>query len=122
MAVLAFSREATQVSNCLTMGGFKKMVVRLMGEKLMLLEYKNPTDIEDAEMKMEPWWRALFSEVHRWSPNHVTKFRKVWLRVSGLPLHVWDEKNFELLRNFFGIFLDFDQETVGFTQLDFARI
>lgn len=55
MAVLAFPWEATRVSNCLTMGGFKKMVVRPMGEKLMLLEYKNPTDIEDTEMKMEPW-------------------------------------------------------------------
>lgn len=52
----------------------------------------------------------------------VVKNRKVWLRVTGLPLHVWEEENFQQLGAIFGVFLGFDEEIIGFRRLDFARI
>jgi len=46
----------------------------------------------------------------------------VWLKVYGLPLHVWEEQGFKHFGDLFGSFLDFDEETIGFKRLDFARI
>lgn len=64
----------------------------------------------------------LFSSVQRWSPSSVSKLRKVWLRVLGLPLHVRDEKCFKHLASLFGEFVDFDEESITFMRVDLARI
>jgi hypothetical protein len=40
----------------------------------------------------------------------------------GLPLHVWEEESFKQLGGIYGSFLDFDEDTIGFKRLDFARI
>lgn len=50
------------------------------------------------------------------------KNQKVWLMVTGISLHVWEEKNFQQIGSLFGEFLDFDEETIGFRRFDFARI
>lgn len=50
------------------------------------------------------------------------KNQKVWLMVTGISLHVWEEKNFQQIGSLFGEFLDFYEETIGFRRLDFARI
>ena len=44
------------------------------------------------------------------------------MRVTSLPLHVWEEENFQQLGAMFGVFLDFDEETISFRRLDFTRI
>ena len=44
------------------------------------------------------------------------------MRVTILPLHVWEEENFQQLGAMFGVFLDFDEETISFRRLDFTRI
>jgi RNA recognition motif-containing protein len=48
VAVLTIHREASEVANSLVMGGFRKMMVRPMGEKLVLLETDDPGVIEEA--------------------------------------------------------------------------
>lgn len=46
----------------------------------------------------------------------------VWLHVHGIPLHVWDEPLFKKIDSLFGVFLDFDDYTIGRKRLDVAMI
>jgi len=64
----------------------------------------------------------MFKKVHRWSPEHVADSRTVWLNVHGVPLHVWDEPLFKNLGSLFGVFVDFDEDTICRNRLDFARL
>jgi len=77
VAVLAFKREAKEVSNSLAMGGFKQINVISMGDNQVILKSQNSSAIVEAESKQEEWWRGLFKEVKCWSPNVVVKNRKV---------------------------------------------
>lgn len=68
------------------------------------------------------WWEAVFSKVSVWSPALWVPRRCVWLQVYGIPLHVWHEELFKMLGNLFGVFVDFDEDTILRNRLDFARI
>jgi hypothetical protein len=122
VGVLSFQREANQVLNSLLMGGFNQIGVTPLGANMVLLKAADPLSIVEAERRQDPWWRGLFISVKKWSPNVVAKQRKVWLKVYGLPLHVWEEKCFKTVGSMFGDFVDFDESTIGFTRLDLARI
>ena len=52
----------------------------------------------------------------------VAESRMVWLNVYGIPLHVWDKPLFKKIGDFFGKFVDFDEDTIGRVRLDVARI
>lgn len=52
----------------------------------------------------------------------MAKSRKVWIKIVGLPLHVWEESTFKKIGNLFGDFLDFDEATIGKWRFDLARI
>ena len=122
VAALAFSREHKQVQNCLMISGLKQIEVSSMGANMVLLKVVEPQLVEEAIKRTYPWWRGMFSSVKRWSPKSVLKQRKVWLRVLGLPLHVWEEKCFKQLGDLFVDFVDFDEETISLSRLDVARI
>jgi hypothetical protein len=64
----------------------------------------------------------MFKKVVRWSPQLVADSRIVWVKVFGIPLHVWDEDLFKKLGSVFGVFVDFDEDTISRKRLDFARI
>jgi hypothetical protein len=48
--------------------------------------------------------------------------REVWVKVLGVPLHVWGENFFKHLGARFGEFVDFDADTASRSRLDVARI
>jgi hypothetical protein len=106
----------------LLLGGLKQLGVSSMGPNMVLLKAADPECVEEAERRNDPWWRGLFSSVKRWSPNRVALKRRVWLKVYGLPLHVWDEKCFKQLGALYGDFVDFDEDTINLNRLDLARI
>jgi hypothetical protein len=106
----------------LVLGGFSDIVVRSFGENKVLIHIDNPSKVVEAGRKHDQWWRGLFKEVFPWAPQMVVRNRRVWMRVSGLPLHVWEERSFKLLGALFGEFLDFDHDTIDFNWLEFAWI
>jgi len=57
-----------------------------------------------------------------WAPNLVAKGRLVWVKIFGLPIHVWDEESFMKVGSLFGVFLDYDEATNTRQRLDFARV
>jgi len=68
------------------------------------------------------WWKATFVEVVPWSPNMVASTRRVWVQLRDIPLHVWYEDFFKKVANLFGLFLDFDEDTVSRKRFDVANI
>jgi len=52
----------------------------------------------------------------------VASRRMAWVKIYGLPLHVWDEEPFKKIGALFGDFVDFDEVTVSRRRIDVARI
>ena len=88
----------------------------------MLLQLLEAGGIEVVGKRNEQWWGAMFKRVRRWFSNMVASNRLVWLNVHGIPLHVWDESLFKKLGSLFGVFDDFDEETIGRKSFEVARI
>ena len=48
--------------------------------------------------------------------------KEVWVKVVGLPLHLWSRKGFKSIRERCGGFIAVDEETAFFSELQWARI
>ena len=51
-----------------------------------------------------------------------TQAKDVWVRVVGLPLHCWSGELFKRIGDCCGGFVEVDEETKIFSQLQWARI
>ena len=54
-----------------------------------------------------------------WKESHA---KEVWVRVVGLPLHLWSREVFKRIGECCGGFVAVDEETVFFSQLQWAWI
>jgi hypothetical protein len=70
----------------------------------------------------EDWLNYYFKEVRPWETNIFNNQREVWVKVLGVPLHVWGESFFKQVGARFGEFVDFDADTASRSRLDVARI
>lgn len=52
----------------------------------------------------------------------VAKRRRVWVKLLGVPLHVWEERCFKDMGNFIGEFIDFDIVNTERKRLDEVRL
>jgi len=52
----------------------------------------------------------------------VASRRIVWIKIFGLPIHVWEEEAFKQIGSQFGDFLDFDEDTISLKRLDVTRV
>jgi len=89
---------------------------------MVLFRGKVVVDIEAARSVKKEWWDANFKMVKPCSPNMVSRKRKVWVKVWGVPFHVSDDKFFKHICKMFGDFIDFNADTAGRRRLDVARI
>ena len=48
--------------------------------------------------------------------------KEVWVRVIGLPLHLWSREVFKKIRDCCGGFVAMDESTVAFKELQWARL
>ena len=54
-----------------------------------------------------------------WNGSHV---KEVWVKVIGLPFHLWSREVFKRIGESCGGFIVVDEETTFFSQLQWARI
>jgi len=93
-----------------------------MGDNMVLLSCSLEGGLEATRGRKKEWWEANFALVTPWSPQLVAKKRRVWLKLWGVPLHVWEEKSFKQMGDFIGDFLDFDMITAERKNLDVVRL
>jgi len=110
------------IQNSMRMEGIYKIKVTSLRGLMVLLQSDVVGEILRAAGNHSLWWNAQFKELKPWTLNKVPSRRVVWLKIYGLPIHVWEEESFKLIRAQFGIFMDFDEETVSRKRLDVARI
>jgi hypothetical protein len=119
---LHYPRDPKPVQTSVFMEGWSKVLVTDMGDCMVLLQGKEVGDIEDARSLKKEWWDANFKMVKPCYPNTVSRKRKVWVKLWGVPLHVLDDKFFKHIGKMFGDFIDFDADMAGRRWLDVARI
>jgi len=114
--------EAREVQQRFFMEGLNMFKVTTLGVTRVLLKIAENMDLDLVKRKHEDWWEAMFTKVTLWVPQKFPFRRHVWVKVWGIPIHVWDEHLFKKIGNLFGDFVDFDEETIARKRLDFSRI
>lgn len=110
------------VQHRMCLEGINKIRVTPMGGLMVLLQSDIQGEIFKVVENHKVWWEELFYRWTPWTPNLVAKRRVVWLKISGLPPHVWEEGTFKLIGACFGMFLDFDEATFTRQSLEVARL
>ncbi|WJZ84312.1 hypothetical protein VitviT2T_003921 [Vitis vinifera] len=98
-----------------------------LGGALVLFEFQNKWEADmvllrgsrrfkDREFLLQRWGRAVGCT---WKESHA---KEMWVRVVGLPLHLWSREVFKRIRDCCGGFVAVDEETTLFSQLQWARI
>ena len=94
----------------------KGMKVLKLGGPFMLLEFK---DEEEAERVLKRGTRRFKDKVlqlERWSEEAGclqvgSQAKEVWVRVVRFPLHCWNEDMFKRIGDYYGGFVEVDEET-----------
>lgn len=104
------------------MEGIFAIKVIPLGGNLCMMEELEEGFIEDFIGEEETWWKTRFSEVKKWEEVMVDEYRDVWLRVYGIPAHVWHSEFFVALTEMWGSFSCIDDNTAIGEEFDLARI
>ena len=68
------------------------------------------------------WLDVWLEEVNPWNTNNVARERFIWIRLQGVPLHLWSGKFFFTVGNSLGSFITSDNNTHNLHRFDIARI
>ncbi|MCH89123.1 DUF4283 domain protein [Trifolium medium] len=115
------SVEVRAIQMKLGLAGLQDVKVAEMGGSLILLSRVTCVEV-GAPVNNLDWWEGLLEDVKPWTPNQVSSRRNLWVRVYGLPLHIWGVKTFQMIADRCGAFLAMDNGTMQRNQFDFARI
>ncbi|RVW39325.1 hypothetical protein CK203_102511 [Vitis vinifera] len=111
--------------------GEKEMMCReeqlRLGGALVLFEFQNKWEADmvllrgsrrckDRDFLLQRWGPVVGCT---WKESHA---KEVWVRVVGLPLHLWSREVFKRIGDCCGGFVAVDEETTLFSQLQWARI
>ncbi|GAU17929.1 hypothetical protein TSUD_330530 [Trifolium subterraneum] len=119
---LALQVEVKRIKTILFMEGLSHIAVTDMGRDLVLIFSPKVGEVEKLWNSKADWMRYYFKDVSPWRPSSFVDRRDIWVRVYGIPLHVWGENLFKVIGGKYGEFLDFDNCTASRAKLDIARI
>ena len=93
----------------------------------MLFEFQNKWEADMVLLRGSRRFKDRDFLLQRWGPvvgcTWKESFAKeVWVRVVGLPLHLWSREVFKRIGDCCGGFVAVDEETALFSQLQWARI
>ncbi|WMV18930.1 hypothetical protein MTR67_012315 [Solanum verrucosum] len=97
-----------------------------MGEGIFLFEFASKTTAE--QVVEGDWvWKNSPVKMQWWSPTIGTSAdydrpKSTWVRVVGLPLHLWAQKTFKAIGDFCGGWVETEEETHLRNHLKWARI
>ncbi|MCI06555.1 hypothetical protein A2U01_0027615, partial [Trifolium medium] len=117
-------KEFADVDNIqvtLWLEGFQQIKARPLGLDLILLTSPNRDDIQRAYESNKAWWERRFLSLTPWRPDILPKRRRIWVRLFGVPLHIWSFEGFKKIIWRFGKLMNLDRETSEQTRFDVAR-
>ncbi|KAL9317669.1 hypothetical protein ACSQ67_014186 [Phaseolus vulgaris] len=88
----------------------------------MLLTPKGDTSVEDLIKENKEWLEEIFDEITPWDNSVRVAQQRVWVRVWGLPFHLWEWSVFVNVVINIGNLLAVDKTTENFDELQDARV
>ncbi|MCI33631.1 DUF4283 domain protein, partial [Trifolium medium] len=113
--------DADNIQLALWMEGYEQIKAISLGMDLILLSPLEGDGIRRAYEGNKKWWERWFSTVKPWRPDILPNGRRIWVRLFGVPLHIWGWDGFNSLIWRFGRLLNLDPETSNQTRFDVAR-
>ncbi|MCI34142.1 DUF4283 domain protein, partial [Trifolium medium] len=83
-------KEAENIQMSIAMEGFQDIRATVMGVDLILLSSGTAGGVRKTIDADKHWWQKKFSYIKPWSPLHRSSGRRIWVRIFGVPPHVWD--------------------------------
>ncbi|WJX76281.1 hypothetical protein P8452_59720 [Trifolium repens] len=106
----------------LIMEGQNEVKATYMGGNMVLLQCSCERELLEVMKFNKQWWDCCFSKISPWKPRFVSECREIWIQIYGIPLHAWEEGTFKMVAGRFGVFVDFDEDTVAKLRMDVARV
>ena len=98
-----------------------------MGGPFILFEFEKKAEADKVLLRGFRCFKDSILHLERWDPKvgcsqSCKQLKKVWVRVMGLPLHLWSREVFKKIGNCCEGFVAVDESTVAFKELQWARI
>ncbi|RVW55852.1 hypothetical protein CK203_075728 [Vitis vinifera] len=96
-----------------------------LGGALVLFEFQNKWEADMVLLRGSRRIKDREFILQRWGPVVGCTWKEsqeVWVRVVGLPLHLWSRDVFKSIGDYCGGFVAVDEDTALFSQLQWARI
>ncbi|XVE94055.1 hypothetical protein REPUB_Repub01dG0247300 [Reevesia pubescens] len=78
--------------------------------------------MDECLKSFQTWLNIWFEKIIPWDCHAVSHDRFVWLRIEGVPLHLWSVKLFSEIGRLWGSFVTTDESTHEEQRFDVARI
>jgi len=97
-----------------------------MGKNCFLFEFASMKEAEHA-LRGSWFWKKQALQLQWWTPTvgaaqYKAAIKHTWIRLVGLPLHLWSEKVFKAVGDFCGGWISTEEETNLRNHLKWARI
>ncbi|RVW20109.1 hypothetical protein CK203_111553 [Vitis vinifera] len=94
----------------------------LLGGPFILFEFEDVAEVERVLHSGVKWFKCKCLLLDWWKPSvgcliEDGKSREVWVRIPGLPLHIWGMSFFKSLGDACGRFMSVDEDTIGTLKL-----
>ncbi|KAK1436553.1 hypothetical protein QVD17_02334 [Tagetes erecta] len=90
------------VNNLTSGGGDGDMVVKYLWGMKILLCFKDAHAASFYLNSMQHLWKIYLSRLVLWEGQHVPMDRIAWVRIRGMPVHLWDRTVFDQVGSLFG--------------------
>ena len=93
-----------------------------MGGPFILIEFENKKEADKVLLRGFRCFKDSILHLERWDPKvdcsqSCEHLKEVWVRVMGLPLHLWSREVFKKIGDCCGGFVALDESTVAFKEL-----
>ena len=102
-------------------------MVAFMNQDLLVMEFADSKEAKWVIEARRRWYRGGSLKLEWWSldsgcVNSKETVEEVWIRVVGLPLHLWSREVLKMIGDNCGGFLAINKETTLRTKVSWARI
>ncbi|RVW34955.1 hypothetical protein CK203_098268 [Vitis vinifera] len=104
-----------------------KLSIAVLGRGIMLFEFKQAQEAERVLARGKRSIKENWLILDKWNPEVGCSFKnsiavETWVRVVGLPLHLWSLEVFKSIGDGCGGFIAMDEGTKSMSEMQWARI
>jgi hypothetical protein len=113
--------DVESIQTTIWMEGFQQIKATPTGMDLILLNSSAEGEIQRAYESNKLWWERWFLSLTPWRPNLRPRGKRIWVRLFGVPLHIWSWEGFKKIIWRYRTLLNLDPETLEQSRFDVAR-